>query len=65
MHMKPIDVRKKSPNELAKFLGELETELREFRFEMSGGRVKNVKRARALRADIARVKTILAERSRV
>lgn len=62
--MKPIDVRKKSDEELKKVLQELETELREFRFEMSGGRIKNVKRARAIRADIARVKTIMHERAR-
>lgn len=62
--MKPIDVRKKSDEELTKLLLELETELREFRFEMSGGRIKNVKRARAIRADIARLKTVLSERAR-
>jgi large subunit ribosomal protein L29 len=62
--MKPIDVRKKSQDELKKLLGELETELREFRFEMSGGRIKNVKRARVIRADISRIKTIMHERSR-
>ena len=60
--MKAIDVRKKSQDELAKLLAELETELREFRFEMSGGRIKNVKRAREIRADIARVKTVMHER---
>ena len=62
--MKPIDIRKKNDTELTKFLAELERELREFRFEMSGGRIKNVKRARELRADIARVKTIMHERAR-
>lgn len=61
--MKAIDVRKKNDTELAKFLGELQVELREFRFGMSGGRVKNVRKARALRADIARIKLVMAERT--
>lgn len=58
--MKPNDLRKKNPADLAKLLLELEAELRAFRFGMSGGRTKNVKRARAIRADIARIKTILS-----
>lgn len=58
--MKPADMRKKSPEELKKLLHDLQTELREFRFGMSGGRTKNVKRARAIRADIARINTILS-----
>jgi large subunit ribosomal protein L29 len=62
--MKPIDVRKKSDEELTKLLKELETELREFRFEMSGGRIKNVRRARVIRAEIARLKTVMHERAR-
>lgn len=60
--MKPADVRKKSTEELTKLITELETELREFRFGMSGGRAKNVRKARQLRHDIARVKTVLTER---
>lgn len=60
--MKPADIRKKNPSDIGKLLTELETELREFRFGMSGGRTKNVKRARAIRADIARIKTILSEK---
>jgi ribosomal protein L29 len=63
--MKAEYVRKKSRTELMKFLEELEGELREFRFGMSGGRTKNVKRARVIRADIARVKTVLAQGSHV
>jgi len=59
--MKPADIRKKSRHDIEKLLHELEAELREFRFGMSGGRTKNVKRAREIRADIARIKTILSE----
>lgn len=59
--MKAKDIRKKSAPDLTKELTELETELREFRFGMSGGRTKNVKRARAIRKDIARIKTVMSE----
>ncbi len=59
--MKAKDIRKKSGADLKKEMGELVTELREFRFGMSGGRTKNVKRARAIRKDIARIKTVMSE----
>lgn len=62
--MKAKDIRKKSAADLKKELGELETELREFRFGMSGGRTKNVKRARTIRKDIARIKTVMSESSK-
>ena len=59
--MKAKDIRKKNASDLSKLLEELQAELRDFRFGMSGGRTKNVKRARAIRADIARIKTVLGE----
>jgi large subunit ribosomal protein L29 len=62
--MKAKDIRKKSGADLKKELGELTSELREFRFGMSGGRTKNVKRAKAIRKDIARIKTVMSESSK-
>ncbi len=59
--MKAKDIRKKSGADLKKEMGELVTELRELRFGMSGGRTKNVKRARAIRKDIARIKTVMSQ----
>ncbi len=61
--MKASDVRKKNDADLSKLLAELQEELRAFRFGMSGGRTKNVRKARTLRADIARVKGIMTERT--
>ena len=61
--MKALDLRKKTEGELTKLLGELEVQLREFRFGMSGGRTKNVRISRSVRADIARIKLIMTERS--
>lgn len=62
--MKPADARKKSDTELTKLMQELEESLREFRFEMSGGRTKNVRKARVMRHDIARIKSIMTERAK-
>jgi large subunit ribosomal protein L29 len=61
--MKTKDLRKKNANDLTKELTELESELREFRFGMAGGRTKNVKRAHAIKKDIARIKTVLHQKS--
>ncbi len=60
--MKPTDIRKKSPEDLAKLVVEHETELRGIRFGTASGGSKNVRRARAIRKDIARIKTILNEK---
>lgn len=61
--MKPNDIRKKTAADLRKTVAEMEAELRDFRFGMSGGRTKNVRRARTIRKDIARIKTILTQKS--
>lgn len=57
--MKAKDLRTKKPADLTKLLAEFESELRTIRFGASSGHTKNVKKARALRKDIARVKTLL------
>lgn len=62
--MKPADVRKKSTEDLKKLIVELEAELREFRFSMSGGKAKNVRRARVVRHEIARIKGVIGERAK-
>lgn len=61
--MKTLDIRKKGAPELQKMISELEAELRDFRFGTSGARVKNVRRARTIRKDIARIKTVLKQAS--
>lgn len=57
--MKMKDLRKKNEGELGKLLVEFCEELQEFRFGMTGAAKKNVRHARTLRADIARIKTLL------
>ncbi|MFQ5540784.1 MAG: 50S ribosomal protein L29 [Candidatus Paceibacteria bacterium] len=59
--MKIQDIRKKDAVELKKLIDEFSEELREFHFGMSGGQKKNIRHARAVRKDIARVKTVLNE----
>lgn len=58
--MKATELRKKSPADLAKLRTEHESEIRSIRFGTSSGGMKNVKRVRALKKDIARINTILS-----
>ncbi len=60
--MKTTDLRKKSPADLVKMLREHEAELRAIRFGTTSGGSKNVRRARVIRKDIARISTIVNEK---
>ena len=59
--MKAIELRKKNPADLTKLRAEHTAEVRAVRFGTSSGGSKNVKHARALKKDIARINTILHE----
>jgi ribosomal protein L29 len=52
--------KQQSTEEMQKMLVEKRTALREFRFHIEGGRVKNVKQGRELRREIARLLTALS-----
>lgn len=54
----------KGEQELQKLLLEREEALREFRFGMSGGKIKNIKLGKEIRKDIARILTELSARRR-
>jgi large subunit ribosomal protein L29 len=56
------DIRAKSPDELKSLLLDLRKEQFNLRFQRATGQQENTSRVRAVRRDIARVKTILAER---
>lgn len=60
--MKTTDIRKKNPTDLVKLVREHEAELRAIRFGTVSGGTKNVRRARVIRKDIARVKTVQNEK---
>ena len=58
------DIRVKSPDELKALLVDLRKEQFNLRFQRATGQQENTSRVRAVRRDIARVKTIIAERAR-
>ena len=58
------DIRVKTPDELNALLVDLRKEQFNLRFQRATGQQENTSRVRAVRRDIARVKTILAERAR-
>jgi large subunit ribosomal protein L29 len=61
---KIADVRAKSPDELQTMLLDLRKEQFNLRFQRATGQLEAVSRIKLVRRDIARVKTILAERTR-
>ncbi len=58
------DIRAKTPDELSGMLLDLRKEQFNLRFQRATGQQENTARVRVVRRDIARIKTILAERSR-
>lgn len=63
--MKSEDVRAKSGDELNDQLLQLKKEQFNLRFQRASGQLENTARVRAVRRDIARIKTVLGERARV
>ena len=60
--MKAVELRKNSDQDLNKKLVELKEELFNLRFQLAVNQLENPMRIRAVKRDIARVKTILRER---
>jgi large subunit ribosomal protein L29 len=61
--MKASDVRAKTPDELADELAALKKEQFNLRFQKATGQLEKTARIRQVRRDIARIKTIAAEKS--
>jgi large subunit ribosomal protein L29 len=61
---KPADIRLKTADELDALLLELRREQFNLRFQRATGQNEGQARVRAVRRDIARVKTILVEKKR-
>lgn len=57
------ELRGKSPDELKDSLRELRKEAFNLRFQRASGQLENTARMRTVRRDIARIKTVLAERA--
>ena len=62
--MKVGDVRAKTVDELKGELDKLGKETFNLRFQRASGQLENTDRIRAVRRDVARIRTILAERAR-
>lgn len=62
--MKAEDMRAKTADELKTELDQLGKERFNLRFQKASGQLENTSRVRQVRRDIARIKTILAERAR-
>ena len=63
--MKAIDVRARTADELSELLEDLQKAAFNLRFQKASGQLENTAEIRQVRRDIARVKTILGEKSRV
>jgi large subunit ribosomal protein L29 len=60
--MKPADMRTQSNDQLKESLVNLRKEAFNLRFQRASGQLENTARVRAVRRDIARVKTLLTQR---
>ncbi|MFH1780505.1 MAG: 50S ribosomal protein L29 [Candidatus Nealsonbacteria bacterium] len=57
--MKISEIRQKSKNELESMLQEKRERLRNLRFDLASGKVKNFREIRELKKEIARILTLL------
>lgn len=61
--MKTTELRKLSEKDLAKLLEEKRLAVRQFRFDVTGSKVKNIKEGGNARKTVARIVTLLSARS--
>ncbi len=55
------ELRQKSKNELKKTLQDSQERLRQLRFDLAAGKIKNVREIRKIKKEIARILTLLNE----
>ncbi len=60
--MRAVDLRKKKKEELESLLKEYKEKLAKLKFDLSLGKLKNVREIRETKKDIARILTILKEK---
>jgi len=60
--MKIKELRQKSKNGLQRLLRENREKLRQMRFDLASGKVKNVREIRQIKKEIARILTILCQK---
>lgn len=59
--MKITELKQKNKDELQRMLAEERERLRVLRFDLAGGKIKNVREIRKIRKDIARILTVLRQ----
>lgn len=57
------DFQRMSKGELSRFLAEKQEKLRQLRFDLAAGKVKNVREIRETKKEIARILTLLRQKS--
>ena len=62
--MKAEEARTKTPDQLKSDMAQLQKEQFNLRFQRARGQLENTARVRTVRRDIARIKTILAQKAR-
>ncbi len=62
--MKSNELKKLSDKELQKLLDEKQKAVRQFRFDITGSKVKNLKEGGSTKKDVARILTELTARAR-
>ena len=60
--MKAVEIRDLTTNDLNKKLGDLKAELFNLRFQLAVNQLENPMRIKAVKKDIARIKTVRRER---
>ena len=58
---KASELKQKSKEELAKILQDSREKLQQLRFDLSAGKVKNVREIRSIKKEIARILTLLKQ----
>jgi large subunit ribosomal protein L29 len=61
--MKMIELRQRSKEELEKLLEESRERLRQLKFDLAAGKVKNVREIRKIKKEIARILTLLCQKN--
>lgn len=61
--MKAADIRTKTPDELSDDLARLKKEQFNLRFQKATGQLENTARVREVRHDIARIQTVMREKT--
>ena len=63
--MKASKLRKKSETELQKILRQKREKLQKLRFDLTAGKLKNFQEIKQTKRDIARILTVLNEKSKI